>query len=62
MYFFRFLGFLILYGLSMFVFFLHSDHLVMFYRYSLCYAISGFSFAGHKLMLDAGQVRDCNEQ
>ena len=62
MYFFRFVGFLVLYGLSMFVFFLPSDHLVMFYRYTLCYAIIGVSAFGHKLMLDAGQVRNCKEQ
>lgn len=62
MYFFRFIGFLTLYGLSMFVFFLPSEHLVMFYRYLLCFALNILSFIGHKLMLDAGQVRDCEEQ
>ena len=40
----------------MFVFFLPSECLVVFYRYLLCAAAIPISFSGHNLMLDSGQV------
>ena len=52
------MGCLFLYALSMFVFFLPSECLVVFYRYLLCTAAVPISFSGHKLMLDSGQVTE----
>jgi len=51
----RFIGCTIFYFLSMFVFFLPTESLIVFYQYSLALAVMPVSYISHKLMIDSCQ-------
>jgi len=51
----RFIGCTIFYILSMFIFFLPTESLVVFYQYSLALGVMPVSYVSHKLMIDSCQ-------